>query len=68
MTRIVLTAKDLVILTGCSDRSAQRTLKEMRDALGKPDHAVITIQEYCNYNMIDRAEVIAALTAKKSAA
>lgn len=67
MTRIAIIPKDISMLTGSSLRCAQRTLKEIRESLGKHKKAIVTIDEYCQYNLISRDEVLKVIAGKKAA-
>jgi hypothetical protein len=52
-SRIVIYPKDVEILTGKKNRTACTTLQNIRKALGKAKHQVITITEFCCYMGMD---------------
>lgn len=59
---IFLGLKDLMILEGKDfKQSAWRRYQAIKDALGKPKHAKLTIDEYCRYYCIDKETVLNAL-------
>lgn len=59
--RIIITAKDIQVITGKSQSTAYTELKTVRDALGKEGHQYLTIKEYCQYCGLDEQEVRAKL-------
>lgn len=59
--RLDIFLADIRLISACSDTTASRKLKECRDALGKPDHQVVTIKEYCTYFGYDYTEVLKML-------
>ncbi len=46
-TRVVVYAKDIVTLTGRSERTAQRLLQKTRKLVGKTNDQYVTIEEFC---------------------
>ncbi len=52
-TRLHITLKDICRIHDCSDATASRKIRTIRDALGKAKQHVITVQEYCNYFGLD---------------
>jgi len=55
--RIFLYVKDLVILTGKSRATCSRIYNSMRDAFNKGKRQHITVDEYCQYERINVAEI-----------
>ena len=51
--RIIIHSRDVENITGYSERSARRLLQTIRKRLGKPRHALITIQEFCWHTTIE---------------
>jgi len=51
--RICIYSKDIAILTGKSLRYGQQVLQNIRFALKKEKHELITIYEYAEYSNID---------------
>ena len=51
--RIIIHSKDVENITGLSERSARRMLEIIKKRLGKPRHALVTIQEFCWHTTID---------------
>lgn len=52
-SRLVIYANDVMRIHTCSDSTAARKIKEVKDHLEKRDHQVITIAEYCDYWGLD---------------
>ena len=48
-TRMVIYAKDVQRITGCSGRTARRLLQRIREKTGKSKSEFITIEEFCDY-------------------
>lgn len=55
--RIVIYPRDVEILLAKCERSAQDFLRQIRDALGKPPGAFITVREFCYFTQMDEDEV-----------
>jgi len=49
MKRVVIYPKDVMILTGKSERSSRDLLKKIKLKLNKEEHHFISIQEFCDY-------------------
>tara|TARA_R100000951_G_scaffold112355_1_gene112577 strand:- start:644 stop:832 length:189 start_codon:yes stop_codon:yes gene_type:complete len=49
MKRIVLHTKDIVIVTGKSERYARELIRKMKEHYLKDSHHYITIKEFCDY-------------------
>lgn len=55
--RIILTCKDVMRITGKSQRQSQAIITQIKKQLDKQRHQPVTIGEFCNYLNIDRQEV-----------
>ena len=53
MERVCVYTQDVVLVTGRSERYAQRLLKEIRMSLNKEKDQFITKKEFCDYTGID---------------
>jgi hypothetical protein len=58
---IFLTAKDLMTLEGVNSVNAWRSLRTIKDSMGKTENQKVTMKEYAKYRGIDEAEVKQAL-------
>jgi type IV secretory pathway VirB4 component len=61
---ILISPKDIQIITGLSNNRASREHQAIRDALGKTCKR-LTIKEYCDYNQLNLEEVITYLNANR---
>lgn len=52
---------DIRTISGCSDATASRKMKECKEALGKKEWQVLTIKEYCYYFGYEFTDVIKLL-------
>jgi predicted RNA-binding protein YlqC (UPF0109 family) len=55
--RIVLYARDVENLTGRKGRTARAMLQKVREYLGKPKNAPVTVREFCSFMGLDEGEV-----------
>ena len=55
--RIVIYVKDIVLITGMSERSACRLLNRIRRELGRRALALISVEEFCAYTKLDEEKV-----------
>jgi len=55
---IFISCKEIQMLTGYSEKMARKEHLSIRDALGKKTKR-LTVQEYCDYHLLDFAEVVA---------
>lgn len=53
LRRIVIYPQDVALITGRSDRYGRMIIKRIKEALGKEDHQLVTIQEFALYMGID---------------
>lgn len=54
-TRIVIYAKDVMNITGRSERTARKILQEIRKINGKEKNSFITVKEFCRYAGIEES-------------
>ncbi|HCN10792.1 MAG TPA: hypothetical protein DIS75_00375 [Chryseobacterium sp.] len=47
--RLCIYPKDIVIITGKSERFSRDLLQRIKQKLGKEEHQFITIDEFCQY-------------------
>lgn len=59
--RIVIYAKDLMMLTGKCERSCRKLLHEIRLSNKKPPGCPVTVHELCDYIKCSEEEVFKAL-------
>ena len=52
--RIVIYAKDVMNITGRSERTARKILQQIRQATGKKRRDMITVVEFCRFTGIDQ--------------
>lgn len=57
MKRVVIYPKDIMIITGKSERYSRYLIQRIKKHLGKDDHQVISISEFCLYLGLDTTEV-----------
>jgi hypothetical protein len=57
MKRVVIYPKDIMLITGKSERYAREILKKIKKQLNKPDNQYITIKEFCTYTGIDLLDI-----------
>lgn len=60
--RIVIYPNDIIAMTGCTERTAQRILAQIRKAVGKKPRSYVTISDFCLFMDFDEWEVIQALS------
>jgi hypothetical protein len=57
MKRLVLHTKDVMIITGKSERYSRELIHKMKEHFLKEKHQYITINEFANYLGLDADEV-----------
>ena len=57
MERLIIYPKDVMIVTGKTERHARYLLQRIKKALEKEEHQVITIAEFAEYLGVDLDEV-----------
>lgn len=55
--RLCIYPKDIVRITGKSERFSRGLIQRIRISLDKKEHQFITIEEFCNYAGIDLEKV-----------
>ncbi|WP_211327235.1 hypothetical protein [Chitinophaga flava] len=55
--RILIYAKDVMNITGRSERTARKILQQIRQAKGKKKGDMITVVEFCQFTGIDQQQV-----------
>ncbi len=49
MNRLCIYPKDIVVITGRSDRYGRKLIKRIKEHLKKQQHQVVTVDEFCRY-------------------
>lgn len=49
MQRLCVYPKDIMIITGRSDRYGRKLYKQIKDHFNKKQHQVVTVEEFCQY-------------------
>lgn len=49
MNRLCIYPKDIMVITGRSDRYGRNLIKRIKDHFNKQTHQVVTIEEFCLY-------------------
>ena len=57
MKRVVIYPKDIMIITGKSERYSRYLIQRIKKHLGKEDHQVVSISEFCTYMGLDELEI-----------
>lgn len=57
MKRIVIHTKDVMIITGKSERYSRYLIKKVKEEIGKGEHQYLTIREFCEYLGLNPEEV-----------
>jgi len=55
--RIVIYAKDVMNITGRSERTARKILQQIRSINGKRKSAFVTVTEFCHYAGLEESRV-----------
>ena len=58
MKRVVIYPKDIMIITGKSERYSRYLIQRIKKHLRKEEHQVISISEFCDYMGLDFIQVI----------
>ena len=61
MKRVVIYPKDIMIITGKSERYSRYLIKRIKDHFKKEDYQVVSIEEFCTYMGLDQELVEEAL-------
>lgn len=57
LKRIVIYPKDIMIITGKSERYSRYLIQRIKKHLGKEGHQVVTVREFCDYMGLDELEI-----------
>lgn len=57
MKRVVIYPKDIMIITGKSERYSRYLIQRIKTHLGKADHQVVSVSEFCEYMGLDQDEI-----------
>lgn len=49
MKRVIIYPKDIMLITGKSERYSRDLLKKIKSHLNKKDHQFVSVQEFCDY-------------------
>jgi hypothetical protein len=60
--RIIVYTKDVVIITGRTERTARRILTAIRKKYSKPPGALVSVSEFCEHTGLKEQIVIPFLT------
>ncbi len=60
--REVVYSKDVALIMGCSLRTAQRVLQDVRDAVGKGAGDYVTVSEFCEVKGFREIDVRVVIT------
>lgn len=55
--RIIIYPKDIMLITGKSERYSREIIKKIKLANNKQKHQLVTVQEFCTYMSIPIDEV-----------
>lgn len=61
MKRVVIYPKDIMIITGKSERYSRYLIQRIKKHLGKEEHQVVSIAEFCTYMGLDPADIESSL-------
>jgi len=61
MKRLCIYPKDVQVITGKSSRHSRYLVQIIKKSLGKQEHQLLTISEFCKFTGVSPAEVEAAL-------
>lgn len=57
MKRVVIYTKDIMIITGKSERSSRDLLKRIKTHFGKEEYQYLSITEFCQYTGLNEEEI-----------
>ena len=61
MKRIIIHTKDVMIITGRSERFSRYLIQRIKENLNKERHHYLTINEFCQYLGLDPDEVYSVI-------
>ena len=57
MKRVVIYPKDIMIITGKSERYSRYLIQRIKKYFKKEDHQVVSVAEFCTYMGLDPDEI-----------
>ena len=57
MKRVVIYPKDIMIITGKSERYSRYLIQRIKKHLKKEDHQVVSVSEFCEYMGLEENEI-----------
>ena len=57
MKRVVIYPKDIMIITGKSERYSRYLIQRIKKHLKKENHQVVSVNEFCEYMGLDNSEI-----------
>ena len=61
MNRLCIYPKDIMIITGRSDRYGRNLIKKIKEHFKKQQHQVVTVEEFCQYMGLQLEAVVSQL-------
>ena len=58
MERICIYPKDVQVITGRSERYGRSLIRRIKEALNKPLHNLVSVEEFCNYTGLEKSSVL----------
>ncbi|MEP5253973.1 MAG: hypothetical protein ABJQ39_02860 [Winogradskyella arenosi] len=66
MKQLCIYPKEVAVILGKSQTSAQTLVRTIKDVLGKKKHQVLTIREFCDYMAIPFEDVYNTINGESS--
>lgn len=60
--RVCIYPKDIMIITGKSERYSRRLLKQIKQHLSKKEHQFVSIEEFSDYTGLSKETIIESLS------
>lgn len=61
MQRLCIYPKDIMIITGRSDKYGRNLIKKIKQHLNKQEHQVVSVEEFCQYMGLQLETVVKQL-------
>lgn len=61
MNRLCIYPKDIMIITGRSDKYGRNLIKKIKEHLNKQQHQVVSVDEFCQYMGLQLEAVVKEL-------
>jgi hypothetical protein len=61
MNRMCIYPKDIMVITGKSDRYGRYLIKRIKEYFNKEQHQVVTVEEFCQYMGLQLDSVVSQL-------